>query len=24
RTFWDHGHYMGVGMKLLDAARDAN
>ena len=23
RTFWDHGHYMGAWMKLLDAARDA-
>ena len=22
RTFWDHGHYMGEWMKLLDAARD--
>ena len=21
RTFWDHGHYMGEWMKLLDAAR---
>ena len=23
RTFWDHGHYMGPWMKLLDEARDA-
>jgi len=23
RTFWDHGHYMGAWMKLLDAARAA-
>ena len=23
RTFWDHGHYMGVWIKLLDEARDA-
>ena len=23
RTFWDHGHYMGPWMKLLDKARDA-
>lgn len=22
RTFWDHGHYMGEWMKLLDAGRD--
>jgi len=21
RTFWDHGHYMGSWMKLLDEAR---
>ena len=24
RTFWDHGHYMGAWMKLLDDACDAN
>ena len=23
RTFWDHGHYMGPWIKLLDEARDA-
>ena len=23
RTFWDHGHYMGPWMKLLDEARDS-
>ena len=23
RTFWDHGHYMGPWMQLLDEARDA-
>ena len=23
RTFWDHGHYMGAWMKLLDIARSA-
>ena len=22
-SFWDHGHYMGPWMKLLDEARDA-
>lgn len=22
RSFWDHGHYMGPWMKLLDKARD--
>ena len=22
-SFWDHGHYMGPWMKLLDKARDA-
>ena len=22
RSFWDHDHYMGPGMKLLDKARD--
>ena len=23
RSFWDHGHYMGPWMKLLDEARSA-
>ena len=24
RTFWDHGHYMGHWMQLLDEARTAS